>query len=82
MMTRCKFRCDEETKVVNWASNKTEHPFLYSYKMNVVMGGSEENKKFWASSPSGSFSVSCIHAGIFEPGKEYYFDISEADVKV
>lgn len=75
MITRCKFKCDSVSKQKHWDKEKG---FLHTVKMSPVMSGSEENKEFWAASPSGSFELGCIHADLFEPGKEYYIDISEA----
>jgi hypothetical protein len=40
-----------------------------------------ENKKFWEFTPSGSFEMQAIHEGMFEPGKEYYIDITPADAE-
>jgi hypothetical protein len=76
MKTRCKFKCDEVTTQKHWDQEKG---FLYSVKMSPVVGGSEENKAFWAASPSGLFQLSCVTPNLFEPGKEYYLDITPAD---
>ena len=51
---------------------------MWSYHFIAVTGKSEENQKFFASTPSGNVEFSAVHADLFEPGKEYYFDISEA----
>ena len=61
-------------KMQGWGGAK----FLWSYHFIAVTGKSEENQKFFASTPSGNVEFSAVHADLFEPGKEYYFDISEA----
>ena len=74
---RAKFKCSVVSKKVNW--NRTpENPFLYEVVMEPVMGGSEENKKFWKYTPSGSLKMASILSDAFEPGKEYYLDFMEA----
>lgn len=40
--------------------------------------GSAENKRFYASSPSGSIKLTTVHEGLFDIGKEYYVDFTEA----
>lgn len=50
-------------------------------RMSAVMSGSEENKKFFAWTPSGKIELQTVNpdAGkAFELGKEYYVDFSEA----
>ena len=50
--------------------------------LRPVTGGSEENKKFWASTPSGSIELGVINQGAwkeFELDKEYYIDFTLAD---
>ena len=75
MNTRCKFKCDSITKQKGW--NGAE--FVYDAKFSVVYGDTEENKKFFAATPSGQLSVGGILSDQFEVGKEYYIDISEAN---
>jgi hypothetical protein len=49
------------------------------FRFNPVTGGSDENKKFWKWTPSGELKFSCLNPSVdFEPGKEYYLEISEA----
>lgn len=75
-MTRCKFKCDEVSKTKHWDKEKG---YLYGVKMSPVTSGSEENKKFFSASPSGQFILGCIHPDLFDPGKEYFIDISLAE---
>ena len=47
-------------------------------QFSQVYSGSEENQKFFAATPGGSFTFYTVNreaAGQFEIGKEYYFDI-------
>jgi len=76
-VVRCKFKCQEMTKIAT--SYPPGQKFLFSYRFGVVVGDSEENKKFFASTPSGEFKVSSVRDDLFEVGKEYCFDISLAE---
>jgi len=76
---RCKFMCNSVTKSVHW-NDKSRN--LYSAKFTVVYGDSEENKKFFEASPSGSFEIGTYKEDHFEPGKQYYLDITPAPVPV
>jgi hypothetical protein len=78
MTIRAKFKCTSVTKIVGWI-DRDKHPFLYSYKMLVVSSGSEENKKFFASTPSGELAVSAVGDDLFQVGKEYYVDFTPAE---
>lgn len=52
----------------------------FGVKMSVVGGTTEENEKFFKATPSGSLEFNSINmnaAKMFEPGKEYYVDITE-----
>lgn len=71
MKTRCKFTCDSVTTYGNGYKDASFTP---------VMSGSEENKSFWAASPSGSFKLGYVNPNVtFEPGKEYYIDITKSE---
>ena len=74
MSTRAKFTCVSVTKSKHW--NQAEHEFNYAAKFNVVMGNSEENKKFFAATPSGTIEISTIVSDEFEPGKDYFIDFT------
>lgn len=69
-MVRCKFKCVSVEKVEGWG----EQRFHYNYRFSAVVGGSEENKKFFASTPSGEFKFQAVQGELFEVGKEYYLD--------
>jgi hypothetical protein len=76
MTIRCKFRCTEVTKREHWNRDKG---FIYDAKFQAVSDGSEEDKRFFAATPSGSLVVGTVTEGHFEPGKSYYVDITPAD---
>ena len=68
MKTRCKFRCDKISETVSG----------HSAELWPVAGTSEENKKFFASTPSGKLELNLVTQR-FVPGKEYYIDIEEVN---
>lgn len=74
-MTRAKFKCNSVTKQTGWG----EHEFLYSAKFGVVNGNSEENKSFFASTPSGMIEIATVKEDHFEVGKEYFIDFTKAE---
>lgn len=74
---RCKFRCTSITKRENW--DKSKGPFLYDYEFSAVTGDSDENKSFFAATPSGSLKVGTVKDDIFVPGQAYYLDITPAE---
>lgn len=70
-MVRCKFQCG--LKDPGEKGGVTLYP---------VYSGSEENKKFFDCTPSGQIQLGILNPEAFkqfEPGKEYYIDISEAN---
>jgi len=74
-MTRCKFECVSVTKRKGWSG----HAVLHDSEFQVVSSGSEENKAFFASTPSGKLNVGSIAPDLFEVGKAYYLDITPAE---
>jgi len=73
-MVRCKFECVSVTKRKGWSG----HAVLHDAELMAVQSGSEENKTFFAATPSGSLKVATVVPDVFEVGKFYYLDISEA----
>jgi hypothetical protein len=70
-MTRCKFKCESKTIFASGAS----------VILNPVVSGSEENKTFYQYTPGGQLKLEIVNNEVakqFEPGKEYYIDISPA----
>jgi hypothetical protein len=75
---RAKFVCNSVTK---FKSGWGEYPFHFNYNFGVVSSDSDENKKFFAATPSGKVELSALNADLFEVGREYYLDFSLAPVK-
>lgn len=72
-MVRCKFRCFQNSMVREGE---------YDIRLHAVYEGEGENKKYWKYTPSGVLEFQCTNEEAskqFEPGKEYYIDISEAE---
>jgi len=80
-MIRAKFKCQSVTKALGWnrGPDQPVAPFLYTAKFVPVVGDSDENKRFWAATPSGQIELSSILPDAFEPGKSYYVDFTPAD---
>lgn len=74
--TRCKFNCHSVTKTVGWSGG---HKFMYTVNLNAVTSDTPENKTFWEYTPGGSLSLCCIYPDLFQPGKEYYLDITPVE---
>lgn len=81
MMTRAKFYCTSVLKTIQGVNNEegkyVQRP-VFTYKFQVVSSGSEENKKYFASTPSGSIELSALREDMFEISKEYYLDFTPA----
>jgi hypothetical protein len=75
MTTRCKFECVSVTKRKGWSG----HAYLYDAEFLAVTSGSDENKAFFAATPSGSLKVATVVSDVFEVGKSYYLDLSEVE---
>lgn len=82
-ITRCKFVCQSIrksfTRVYNEEMKKAEPKMLFTAELTPVMDGSEENKRFFQYTPSGKFEVGQYKEDVFEPGKEYFIDITLAE---
>jgi hypothetical protein len=83
MTTRAKFKCHaiEQTEGSTYSPEKgkyTNH-VMETAKFYPVSGGTtEENAKFFASTPSGEIKLTCVHQGLFRLGGEYYVDFTPA----
>lgn len=82
-MIRSKFECISVTKRKNWNAyvpGGTVPPaFVYDYEFLVVTGGSEENEKFFASTPSGNVRLSAVRDDLFQPREFYYLDFTPVE---
>ncbi len=83
MDTIAKFTCNSVTKRASntWTPEGKAGPdgFVFDAVFFPVTGGSDENKKFFASTPSGQIQVGTIREDHFVPGKTYYVEFREAD---
>lgn len=69
-MARCKVKCRSKTDFADGFSN---------INFEVVREGSEDNKKFFVGSPSGSFGLLNVAPDIanqIQVGEEYFVDIT------
>lgn len=82
MNTRAKFQCTSVKKYTSgvWDSEHQhmDSGFVYAYEMQAVSSGSDENKKFFASTPTGNLALHAVRDDLFEPGQFYYLDFSPA----
>ena len=73
MDVRCKFKCVKKSIMEGNVG---------SVEMAPVTSGSEENQKFFKWTPWGKLEFGSINEEAmkqFEPGKEYFIDISPAE---
>ena len=75
-MTRAKFYCTSVTKALHWDGTGR---YLYTATLSPVTSGSDENKSFFSSTPSGKIELGSFSDNLFEPGKEYYVDFTPAE---
>ncbi len=70
MSVSCVFKCDKITELET----------CYTYDMNPVQGGFENNA-LWRNTPSGHFTVTILKssARVFRVGQKYLFDIQEVN---
>ncbi len=83
MAVRAKFRVASITRTQYdvWDGQKNVPQEVQTIKLHPVTSGSEENKAFYASTPSGSIELSTINKAAgeqFKLNKEYYVDFTEA----
>lgn len=71
-MVRAKFVC----------RSVTDYGAQADVEFYAVYDGSEENKRFWQATPAGNIKLSIVNkaaADQFQPGKQYYIDLTPAD---
>lgn len=78
-MTRCKFTCISVTKRRAWSGCK--EPYHYDAEFSAVTSSApgqdrEDSEPFWAATPSGDLKLSTILSDVFEPGRDYYLDLT------
>lgn len=77
MTVRAKFVVQSITRQKGWGG----HAEVQTIKLSPVTGGSDEDKKFFAATPSGSCELGVVvpEAGnYFELGQTYYLDFTKA----
>ena len=83
MNVRAKFQCNSVTLAPSARkdSNNTWVTVLSkTWRFDAVTSGSEENKRFFDSTPGGKVELFCVNPEVeFELGKEYYLDFSSVD---
>ena len=83
-MTRAKFVCLSKTETYAniWVDGKSIPGTLVSVHFQVVTATSDENKSFFASTPSGTIELEQMKKEVadqFELNKEYYVDFTPAN---
>lgn len=66
---------------LGWKSDNIQQVEVRTLKFSAVTDGSEENKKFFGSTPSGEIKMSTVNPEAwqeFELNKEYYVTFSAA----
>ena len=80
MSVRAKFRCVSikkyESNVWDKDGKNFQPGFNYAYEFQAVTGDTDENKSFFASTPTGNLSMSAVRDDLFVPGKYYYLDFT------
>lgn len=83
MSVKAKFQCISikkyKSNVWDTEGKKSVDGFLYSYEFQAVTGTSDENKSFFASTPTGNISMAAVRDDLFEPGKSYYLTFDPAE---
>ena len=74
-MIRAKFLVESVTKR---KAGYSGIDYTYEAELRVVYGNSEENKQFFAATPSGVIKLSTVRNNMFEVGEEYYVDFTKA----
>lgn len=77
MSVVAKFKVTGITQRQGWADNS----FIWDIKLNPVVGNTEENKSFYAATPSGEIILGTVNesaAKAFKPGKDYFVTFEEA----
>lgn len=85
-MVRAKFQCSGVTiekadRSRHYKENNSEPLDVVTVHLQAVVSGSDENKEFFASTPSGSIELRILRPEAvdwFVNGKEYYVDFTPA----
>lgn len=77
MTVRAKFVVQSITRQKGWGGFAE----IQSIRLSAVTGGSEEDKKFFAATPSGTVELGTVNpaaGNYFELGQAYYLDFTKA----
>jgi hypothetical protein len=77
MTVRAKFVVQSITRQKGWGG----HAEVQTIKLSPVSNGSEEDKKFFAATPSGSVELGVVNpdaGNYFELNQAYYLDFTKA----
>jgi hypothetical protein len=77
-MVRAKFVVQSIERQRHWDGTGRE---IQNIKLSAVTGGGDENKAFFAATPSGSITLGTVNAdaaGEFQLGAEVYVDFTPA----
>lgn len=77
MTVRAKFKVLSVTRQAGWGGHKE----LHTVRLQPVTGGSEENQKFYGSTPSGQIELGVVTESVgnqFDIGCEFYVDFTPA----
>ena len=72
---RAKFHVTQISRQAGWSGHKEIH----TVKLSPVSGNSLENKSFYAATPGGEISLSCVPDVVgnnFNIGQEFYVDFT------
>ena len=78
MSVRAKFKVNSITRQQHWDASKGE---IQTIKLAPVSSGSDENKSFYASTPTGTIELGTVNADAaqqFVLGGEFYVDFTPA----
>ena len=79
-MVRAKFVVQAITVRKHWQPEKGE--YISEIELSAVTGGSDENKAFFAATPSGSIKLGVLNEAAvkqFTPGQAFYVDFTPAE---
>ena len=78
-VVRCKFTCTSKREYRGWCNGQINVPqFEYEFAVVTGTGASDEDKRFFAATPSGSLKLSTVLDGSFEVGQTYFVDLQQA----
>lgn len=79
MTVRAKFKVQSITQSAGWGASPVR---VFTVRLTPVVGGSEENKSFYAATPTGSIELGCTNEGVgeqFAIGQDFYVDFTPAE---